>query len=308
MSRPSISVIIPHLNQLSGLEACLESLHAQSLEPSQFEVVVVDNGSSAMPEVTVARFPNARLISELKSGPGPARNLGAQAANGKIFCFIDADCRAHPDWLSVALRTLCAAPKGTILGGDVQIWCPEKLRFTAFEAYESIFAYVQKRYIEEHGFSGTGNLAMYRADFYKVGPFAGIELAEDMDWGRRARDLGFTFRYVPEMIVFHPARQSFRELCVKWDRHLQHYLNMAQGRRFWRLRWGARALAILASPVVDGHKVFTSARIHGASARAKALSVLIAIRTYRAGRMLMLLWSSAGVVWNREAKPVGDPD
>ena len=82
---------------------------------------------------------------------------------------------------------------------------------TALEAYESVFAYRFKLYIEEHGFSGTGNLVVRRADFKTIGPFRGIEVAEDIDWGQRARAAGYTFVYVPEMIVFHPARESIQE-------------------------------------------------------------------------------------------------
>ena len=53
---------------------------------------------------------------------------------------------------------------------------------------------------------------MRRTDFDKVGPFGGIEIAEDIDWGQRARTAGYTFRYVPEMIVFHPARRSLQRI------------------------------------------------------------------------------------------------
>jgi hypothetical protein len=82
---------------------------------------------------------------------------------------------------------------------------------------------------------------------------------------------------------------------------------MARGKPAWRLRWIARAIAVLISPVVDSFKIFTSDRIHGISARLKALMVLIAIRTYRAWTMIRLLWSGKGVVWNRDVE-VGLPD
>jgi glycosyltransferase involved in cell wall biosynthesis len=307
LKSPRISVVIPHLNQPGGLEACLSSLDRQTLDQSLFEVIVVDNGSVSTPETVLARHPRARLLSEVTPGPGPARNTGVHGAVGHIIAFIDADCRAHPDWLSVALQHISAAPSSTVLGGDVRIWHEGEQRYTAIEAYESVFAYLFKRYIERQGFSGTGNLVMRRGDFDKVGPFGGIDLAEDMDWGRRARVAGLTFKYVSEMIVFHPARRSIGELCVKWDRHLQHYLNMARGKPAWRLRWIARAIAVLISPVVDSFKIFTSDRIHGISARLKALMVLIAIRTYRAWTMIRLLWSGKGVVWNRDVE-VGLPD
>jgi GT2 family glycosyltransferase len=296
-----ISVVIPHLNQLDGLEACLSSLDAQSVSADLFEIVVVDNGSSILPHTTIARHPRARLLVETKPGPGPARNSGTKAAAGDILAFIDADCRAHPDWLRNALRALQNFPSHTILGGDVRIWRNEKDDLTSIEAYESVFAYRFKLYIEQQGFSGTGNLVMRRSDFESVGPFAGIDVAEDMEWGRRACAAGFQFRYVPDMIVFHPARRSLNELYAKWDRQIQHYLNMAQGKRAWRWRWIARALLIMGSPIIDAVTVFNSDRIQGLSARIKAIMILCAIRTHRAFKMLSLLFGTRAVIWNRDS-------
>ena len=152
--KPFLSVIIPHLNQPEGLDACLTSLDEQTLERNQFEIIVVDNGSVSLPRQLTDSH-SARLLEEPKPGPGLARNRGVEAANGDIFCFIDADCRAHPDWLRVASE-IVSEPERIVLGGDVQIWRDDRSRFTSLEAYESLFAYMQKRYIEKHGFSGTG--------------------------------------------------------------------------------------------------------------------------------------------------------
>ena len=115
-SNKLISIIIPHLNQPTALEVCLGSLERQTLERSEFEVIVVDNGSSGGLEWVVARYPNIRLLQELKPGPGLARNRGIEAASGECLAFIDADCRAHPDWLRNAVRSLQSAPERTILG------------------------------------------------------------------------------------------------------------------------------------------------------------------------------------------------
>lgn len=300
LRKPAISVVIPHLDQPDGLAACLDSLQVQTLDRSLFEVLVVDNGSTCRPEVVVAQYPGVRLLYEPQPGPGPARNLGVKNAAGQIFCFIDADCRAHPKWLSVALDALNSLQRNTILGGDVQIWRQDPERWGAIEAFESIFGYRQKLHVEYYGFSGAGNLAVRAEDFHKVGPFGGISLAEDKDWGARARACGFTFKYIPQMIVFHPARPSLGLLCVQWDRLIQHTLTAACRNKNWRLPWLARAVAILLSPLADIVQVFVSDRINGFPARVRASGVLIAIRIYRAWRMLTLLRSvDRGIIWNR---------
>jgi GT2 family glycosyltransferase len=304
--RPLISVVVPHLNQPEALETCLSSLDGQSLARNLFEIIVVDNGSVSVPEDTVANHPGTRLLHELQAGPGPARNFGVGAANGEILAFIDADCRAHRDWLSSALQAIRFSPEGTILGGDVRIWRSRRNTFTGIEAYEAIFQYRFKFFIERHGYCGTGNLVVRRTDYEKVGPFAGIDFAEDVEWGQRARAAGLTYRYIPGMVVFHPARRSLQELYAKWDRHTQHELNMARGKQGWRIRWIARTLAVLASPAAHSMKVLGSDRIQGVSARLKAISVLFAIRAYRARTMLNLMTRSNVVAWNRGGGNVSD--
>ena len=299
---PAISVIIPHLNQPDGLEACLASLDAQTLERNLFEVIVVDNGSECIPNDVIARYSRTTLLREAQPGPGPARNLGSDHAKGEILAFIDADCRADSEWLRTAARMLQASPEMTILGGDVRIWRNNEDNLSAIEAYESVFAYRFKMYIEQQGFSGTGNLVVRKSDFLKIGRFAGVDFAEDMEWGKRACEAGFVFRYIPDMIVFHPARRSFQELFQKWDRQIQHYINMERRKPAWRIRWIARALAVLGSPVIDSFRVLGSDRIEGISARAKAIWVLCVIRIHRTQMMLSLMSSNGRVIWNRNAE------
>lgn len=304
--RPLISVVVPHLNQPKALEACLRSLEAQSLARNLFEIIVVDNGSAVIPEDIIANYPGTRLLRELQAGPGPARNLGVRASTGEILAFIDADCHAHRDWLRNALQSIRSSPEGRVFGGDVRIWRNRWDTFTAIEAYEEIFGYRFKLFIERHGYSGTGNLVVRRTDYERAGPFLGIEFAEDVEWGRRARAAGLTVHYVPEMVVFHPARRSLQELCVKWDRHVLHELNSARGKRGWKIRWIARALAVLASPTVHSVTVLGSSRIEGVSSRLKAIGILCAIRAYRARKMLSLLGGGHLVIWNRASANVVD--
>jgi glycosyltransferase involved in cell wall biosynthesis len=292
-------VIVPHLNQPDYLEDCLTSLDNQTIPRTSFEVLVVDNGSADLPEAVVQRHPGTRLLQETAAGPGMARNRGVNNAKGDVFAFIDADCRANPNWLRATLDALDASPRHTILGGDVRIWRRDPKSISAIEAYESVFAYRFKMYIERQGFSGTGNLAVCREDFFRVGPFRGIDVAEDIDWGRRAKAAGCSIRYVAEMIVYHPARCTIRDLCVKWDRHLQHAINMGDGTMSWRLRWIARAVAVLLSPAVDWVKIASTDRVQGISARLKAFVVLIAVRAYRSGKMISLLGDNVDVMWNR---------
>jgi glycosyltransferase involved in cell wall biosynthesis len=281
-----ISVVIPHLNQPAFLDRCLTSLAKGQRKPD--EVIVVDNGSAELPEAICAAHAGLRLLHEVEPGPGPARNAGIAASTGDIIAFIDADCMADPGWLAEAAAAM-ADPEATILGGDVRIAVADPRRPTVLEAYESIYAYRMDRYIAREGFTGTGNLVVRRRVLDHVGPFAGISVAEDRDWGQRAGRKGYRIRYVPGMRVYHPARSQMSELYRKWDRHMAHDFVAARGRRWGRLRWTAKMLAMGLSPFAEIPRIVVSDRVAGAGWRVRAFVGLLRIRLYRAARMAWLL-------------------
>lgn len=280
-----ISVVIPHLNQPQFLARCLASLAAGTRQPH--EVIVVDNGSTVLPEAGCATY-SVRLLTEAEPGPGPARNLGVAASSGEILAFIDADCLADPDWLAAAEAAM-ADPATTILGGDVRIALTDPARVTMIEAYESVYAYRMDRYIAREGFTGTGNLVVRRDVLNDVGPFAGIGVAEDTDWGHRATAKGYRIRFVPQMRAYHPARTSFEELARKWDRQIAHEYTRAHSRTGGRLRFALKTLAMIPSPLAELPTVLTTNRLSGPRARALAFACLVRIRLHRAKVMARLL-------------------
>ncbi|GGE58956.1 glycosyltransferase family 2 protein [Actibacterium pelagium] len=273
-----LSIIIPHFNQHAALAVLLQDLAPQARRLGA-EIIVVDNGSERLPSEEVAPFPGVRLELQPEPGPGPARNMGAALSKGDRLVFIDADCRPAPDWLD---RIDLGLSNAEILGGDVRILLDDPQHPTIWEAYEAEFAYRMEHYIRDQGFSGTGNLAMRRVVFAEVGPFAGIALAEDRDWGQRATALGYTFTWSPDMVAYHPARGSFGELARKWDRMISHD---AVGTN--RLLWFAKAVVLLVSPIWALPRILRSPRIPGGlRGKWRALQGLIAIRAYRSWSML----------------------
>lgn len=297
-----ISVVIPHLNQPAALARCLASLAAQDLPAHLFEIIVVDNGSALDVSPTIARFDPVRLLREPAPGPGLARNRGVADARGEILAFIDADCRADPHWLSSALAGIDAAGGSGVVGGDVRIDLLTPPMLTSLEAYESVFAYRQKMYISRDGFSGTGNLAMRRGVFEAVGPFGGIGIAEDREWGQRARAAGFLAAYVPEMLVFHPARTTMAELRSKWQRHIAHDLVAHRECGRGGLVWSLRSMAMIASIVPHAVMLLTSDRLSGFGNRLRGIKALASIRLFRTEEMLRQLRAkgdSLAAGWNR---------
>ncbi len=298
---PGVSVIIPHLNQLDALVRCLASIDGQ-WPSDRLQVIVVDNGSRVDLSAMRAARPDVTWLHEATPGPGPARNRGVAAARHDMLLFIDADCRAERGWIAAAVRALARSPDRALIGGDVRIAAPRPERLTPLEAYESVFAYRQRMYIEKQNFSGTGNLGMWRAVHQAVGPFVGLQFAEDREWGRRAATKGYRVAYVPDMVIYHPARARFSELEAKWRRHVAHDWadHVAAGRS--KLRWLALAGATAGSGLIDSWRLFASPRLSGIGNRARGLAILWRIRAFRAAEMLRVVnrdGSRGSMEWNR---------
>lgn len=285
---PTLTVIIPHLNAPEILAWCLRALADQRDDGVSFDVIVVDNGSAQRPEAVCAAHDFVRLVDEPTPGPGPARSCGARRARSDLLAFIDCDCIAQPGWIACIAGYLASHPETDVIGGDVRIARVDPERPTAIEAYESVYGYRFQLYIEHHHYTGTGNMAVRRPIFERVGDFAGIQIAEDMDWGRRATALGIRIDYVAGMRIETPARDDFQQLTRKWDRHIGHDFEKVSG-SIGHLRWTLRALALAASPLAEIARIIRSNRISGLRERGLAFWCLMRIRLYRSRRMLALL-------------------
>lgn len=298
---PRVSIIIPHLNEPDDLRRCLGALREQEVDGIPFEIVVVDNGSIESPESICS---DVRLEREPTPGPGPARNRGASVARAEILAFIDADCVADAGWVREIVHYFDTNPDVDCLAGDIRVARGDASDSMAIEAYERIFSYRVQLYVERDHFATTGNMAVRRSVFHSVGPFGGIAIMEDNDWGHRATELGFKIGYAPHVRVFTPACRTFTELARRWDRHIAHEFKEVKPRTAGIVRWTARSLAIAASPLAVVVRVMSSDWVFGFRERALAMVCLIRIRLYRCHKMLQLALTgdSSRMVegWNRD--------
>jgi glycosyltransferase involved in cell wall biosynthesis len=101
------SVIVPTRNRADRLDACLAALARQTLPAEQFEILVVDNGSTDGTPERIARWadrrPGLRGVEEPEAGVSRARNAGIAAARGELLAFVDDDAVAEPRWLATLL-------------------------------------------------------------------------------------------------------------------------------------------------------------------------------------------------------------
>ncbi|MFL5348772.1 MAG: glycosyltransferase family 2 protein [Hyalangium sp.] len=87
---PFFSIVIPTYNRARLLEESLASVFAQEL--TDFEVLVVDDGSTDDTQAVLARYgERVRALRQTNQGQGAARNLGIQHATGRYIVFLDSD-------------------------------------------------------------------------------------------------------------------------------------------------------------------------------------------------------------------------
>lgn len=300
-----LSVIIPHLNEPDNLRRCLRSLDAQRSDDLAFEIIVVDNGSAEPPYNICTEFADVRLEREPIPGPGPARNRGARVARSRILAFIDADCVAEPGWARAIVEAMAQRQDVDFAGGDIGILMTDPQRPTAVEAYESIYAYRARLYIEKHGYAATGNMAVRAGVFGAVGPFGGISTMEDTEWGQRATRLGYHAAFLPDAKVLTPSCKSFPELAVRWDRHIAHEFRRYGDSATGMLRWLAYCAVMALSPAGEIPTVLRSDRVSGVRSRWLALTCVTRVRLYRFRKMMELVYrrNALAIVstWNRKS-------
>lgn len=276
--QPDISVIVPHYAQCEALGACLASLERQTLASDSFEILVVDNNSpGGLAEVATVTGARARLLCETAKGAGPARNRGAREASGSIFAFIDADCIASPSWLEEGLVGLS---RFDVVGGRVDVSVEDEAAMTGPEAFERVFAFDFRTYIERKGFTGSGNLFCRREVFEAVGGFRPA-VSEDKDWSQRATAMGYSLGYHDAAVIAHPARADWPELTRKWARLNRESLRLSQDRPLGRTRWALRNLLVPVSVLPHAIKLTTSPKLPDRTTRIRGLRTLAAIRIWR---------------------------
>lgn len=277
---PEIAIIIPHYNDVVRLERCLAALMENDL--SGCEVLVVDNGSPQPLTQTQSRFPSFRFVVEMEKGAAAARNRGVRETTAPCLMFIDADCLPASDWVATGRRV---ADNADLIGGRVGVFDETPPPRSGAEAFETVFAFDFRQYIEVQGFSGTGNLITRRDVFEDVGPFRG-GVSEDRDWSFRATAKGYRLVYEDGLRVGHPSRQDWAALRGKWRRITQEMFGQTGGTAVARLKWALKGMAMPLSVVAHLPKIVTSPALSGPGDRLRAAWTLLRLRLLRMVWML----------------------
>lgn len=113
-----LSVVIAALNSENTIGCTLSSMFSNSLPNGEFEVILVDNGSTDNTVEVAKRYP-VKIFSCTKRGQGAARNLGIAKARGEIICFTDSDIVVPENWLRKILEFFSNCQQADGVGGPV---------------------------------------------------------------------------------------------------------------------------------------------------------------------------------------------
>jgi GT2 family glycosyltransferase len=227
-SNPLISIIVLNWNGATIFPSCLDSLAKLDYRP--VEVLFVDNGSTDESLRLAAGFPNIKIVeNKTNLGYAAGNNRAMQFVNpsSTYVCFLNNDIEVTPGWLNEAIRNLENNPR---IGA---IAC-RNMNFFNRDLIDGLYHYIRSPFISlrrfghglpyhdddplysEPGYvaSALGASAIYRTALFKsLGGFDESFFAyyEDSDLCMRINNSGNRCLYIPEALVYHKDRASFKK-------------------------------------------------------------------------------------------------
>jgi glycosyltransferase involved in cell wall biosynthesis len=205
---PFVSVIVCSYNGAKTLEACLQSLG--KMDYPDYEIILVDDGSTDNTAAIAARFPNVNYIHQTNHGLSHARNTGARAAKGEIFAYTDSDCMADKDWLYYLVGALLSEDFAGVGGPNVTPPATNWIQ-ACVAAAPGGPSHVLLTDTEAEHIPGC-NMAFYRWAFESVGGFDAEyrKAGDDVDFCWRLQQSGNVIGFSPTAIVWHYRRFTLR--------------------------------------------------------------------------------------------------
>ena len=207
----NFSFIIPVYNRPDEVEELLQSLVLQEYN-RQFEIVIVEDGSSILCEEVVDSYRDRLHISYFfkeNSGPGDSRNFGMRNAKGDYFLILDSDCILPPNYLSEAEKALkqdyvdCCGGPDKALDSFTDIQKAINFSMTSFLTTGGIRGGSEK--IDKFQ-PRSFNMGLSKKAFEASNGFGNIHPGEDPDLSIRLWKMGFETKLFPNAYVYHKRR------------------------------------------------------------------------------------------------------
>jgi GT2 family glycosyltransferase len=211
---PRASVIIPTWNGARFLAPCLRALRSQTNR--DFEVLVVDNGSTDDTRTVLAGFPEVEVVALPENrGFAAACNVGLRQARGEVLVLLNNDTAAEPGWLGALVAALDRHPEAGMAQPKVRLFdrrdtlhtTGDTVDWAGMPANRGVWQLDRGQWDDQRDvFGANAAAAAYRrAMLDDVGLLAEAfgSYLEDVDLAFRGRMRGWTCVFVPEAIVYH---------------------------------------------------------------------------------------------------------
>lgn len=231
------SVIICSHNRAGDLKSNLPRLKGLNYPRDQYEVLVIDNGSSdSTAEVVRSAAAEDSAIAYLredKLGLSHARNRGIEAAQGELIAFLDDDAWPEPDWLLELEKGFDDAVVGCVGGRVVPFfavqagwpsWLPERLRglFTVVD-------HAERRVVHYPDYPAGTNITFRKKALSQTGPFnarlgrtgASLLSMEEVELCLRIERAGYHILHLPGAVVHHAVNEA--RLTREWVMQRCHW-------------------------------------------------------------------------------------
>src|SRR5687768_14860042 len=204
-AQPLFSIVIPTRNRAALLQRCLQSVLAQ--EYSDYEVIVVDDGSSDDTPEVLARFaPRVRALRQPGRGPSEARNFGVSKATGRFIVFLDSDDLLTPSALLLYASLIASSGAALLIAAFRSFVDEQELADDGRSEAPSMrrFATYLDAAADGH-LSGTARLVIDRSVYVGAnGLSTEFRVCEDQDFGLRINQAG------PCLVITSPVTVGYR--------------------------------------------------------------------------------------------------
>jgi GT2 family glycosyltransferase len=204
---PRVSIVVCTYNGGRTLEQCLRSLLA--LDYPDYEVIVVDDGSTDDTPAILAGFPGVRTVRQPNQGLSVARNIGLREATGDIVAYTDSDCFADADWATHLVYQL--ERSGAVAVGGPNLTPEDGWLAACVAAAPGQPTHVlESEQVAEH-IPGC-NMAFRREALLAINGFDPQfrKAGDDVDVCWRLQQAGAWITFAPGAFVWHHRRQGPR--------------------------------------------------------------------------------------------------
>lgn len=184
-----LSIIIPAYNAEDVLPACLRSIYEQGADEGEFEVIVVDDGSTDQTAVATRpwqQHANLTVVSQTNSGVSAARNAALLCARGDYVTFADADDALGEGSLPHVLRHLSVSRPEIVV---CQSFCGDVEHYPWHHAFDDGGTYDSVQLLHKGYIRGSVCGVLFRRsliDRWQVRFLPGVRLGEDCQFSLEA--------------------------------------------------------------------------------------------------------------------------